>query len=356
MLLFVLAALTIFHFALPRGAGHTAALGLLWIALIFTALLGLTRAFVPEREQGVMDALVLAPCDRSAIWLAKSIAVFAFLGVAELVALPAFSLFFSGDRRAHGRRGRARERRHLRGRDADGRDGGREPRPRADPAAPLPPARDPGRRRRRRRERGRRRPLPRSSSCSTTPFSGCSPGRRSSTSSPRPDRPRGGPVYDDRGACDPRPEPAARIRGRDDRPLRRRDLADLLLRAERRRPGLLAADLLLPRPDRPDRVRVLRLGRVEGAPAPLEGPRERRPRELRRDPPGRRLRLADAADRLDLGEDLVGRLVGLERRPARALPRAVPLLLRLLHAPLLGRSGPGAGEHVARSTRSSASC
>ena len=38
-----------------------------------------------------MDALVLAPCDRSAIWLAKSLAVFAFLAVAELVALPAFA-------------------------------------------------------------------------------------------------------------------------------------------------------------------------------------------------------------------------------------------------------------------------
>jgi heme exporter protein B len=95
MLLFVLSALTVFHFALPRGAGHTAALGLLWIALVFTSLLGLTRAFVPEREQGLLDALVLAPCDRSAIWLAKSIAVFAFLAAAEVVALPAFSAFFS---------------------------------------------------------------------------------------------------------------------------------------------------------------------------------------------------------------------------------------------------------------------
>jgi heme exporter protein B len=95
MLLFVLAALTVFHFALPRGTGHTAALGLLWVALVLTALLGLTRAFVPEREQGLMDALVLAPCDRSAIWLGKSVAVFAFLGAAELVALPAFSAFFS---------------------------------------------------------------------------------------------------------------------------------------------------------------------------------------------------------------------------------------------------------------------
>jgi heme exporter protein B len=96
MLLFVIAALTIFHFALPRGTGHQAALGLLWAALIFTALLGLTRAFVAEREQGMFDALVLTPCDRSAIWLGKSIAVFAFLAAAEVVALPAFQIFFSG--------------------------------------------------------------------------------------------------------------------------------------------------------------------------------------------------------------------------------------------------------------------
>jgi heme exporter protein B len=96
MLLFVLSALTIFHFALPRGTGDVAARGLLWSALVFTALLGLTRAFVAEREQGMFDALVLAPCDRSAIWLAKSLAVFVFLVAAEVVALPAFSVFFTG--------------------------------------------------------------------------------------------------------------------------------------------------------------------------------------------------------------------------------------------------------------------
>ena len=96
MLLFVLAALTVFHFAVPTGTSQTAALGLLWVAIIFTALLGLTRAFVPEREQGLLDALLLAPCDRSAIWLAKAFSVFAFLVIAELLALPAFSLFFAG--------------------------------------------------------------------------------------------------------------------------------------------------------------------------------------------------------------------------------------------------------------------
>ena len=96
MLLFVVATFVIFHFALPAGSSDLAASGLLWVAIIFTALLGLGRAFVPEREQRVLDGLVLAPCDRSAIWLGKSIATLAFLGAAEVVALPVFALFFHG--------------------------------------------------------------------------------------------------------------------------------------------------------------------------------------------------------------------------------------------------------------------
>jgi heme exporter protein B len=96
MLIFVIATLVVFHFALPAGSSDLASNGLLWVAILFTALLGLGRSFVPEREGGVLDGLVLAPCDRSAIWLAKSLAVLAFLGLVELVALPAFAIFFSG--------------------------------------------------------------------------------------------------------------------------------------------------------------------------------------------------------------------------------------------------------------------
>jgi len=96
MLLFVIATLVVFHFALPAGSSDLASNGLLWVAILFTALLGLGRSFVPEREGGVLDGLVLAPCDRSAIWLAKSLAVLVFLGLVELVALPAFAIFFSG--------------------------------------------------------------------------------------------------------------------------------------------------------------------------------------------------------------------------------------------------------------------
>jgi heme exporter protein B len=95
MLLFVLATLVVFHFALPEGTSDEAAYGLLWVAIVFTALLGLARAWVPEAEHGVLDALVLAPCDRSAIWLAKTLATLAFLITAQVVALPAFVLFFA---------------------------------------------------------------------------------------------------------------------------------------------------------------------------------------------------------------------------------------------------------------------
>jgi heme exporter protein B len=96
MLLFVVAVFVVFHFSLPAGSSDLAAGGLLWVAIVFTALLGLGRAFVPEREQRVLDALVLAPCDRSAVWLAKSLATLAFLAAAELVALPVFALLFHG--------------------------------------------------------------------------------------------------------------------------------------------------------------------------------------------------------------------------------------------------------------------
>jgi heme exporter protein B len=95
MLLFVVATLAVFHFALPTGSGDDAAYGMLWIAIVFTALLGLARAWAPERDGGALDGLVLAPCDRSAIWLGKTLAVLVFLAAAEIVALPAFALFFA---------------------------------------------------------------------------------------------------------------------------------------------------------------------------------------------------------------------------------------------------------------------
>jgi heme exporter protein B len=94
MLLFVVSALVVFHFALPADASELAAYGLLWVALVFTALLGLVRAFVAEREEALLDGLVLAVRDLSAIWLGKGLSIVAFLSLAAALALPAFALFF----------------------------------------------------------------------------------------------------------------------------------------------------------------------------------------------------------------------------------------------------------------------
>ncbi|MGH3115742.1 MAG: heme exporter protein CcmB [Gaiellales bacterium] len=94
MLIFVVGVLVVFHFALPEDSSRRAAAGMLWIALLFTALLALVRSFVAEREGTVIDGLLLAPCDRSAIWLGKALSVFAFLAFAEVVALPAFALLY----------------------------------------------------------------------------------------------------------------------------------------------------------------------------------------------------------------------------------------------------------------------
>ena len=54
------------------------------------------------------------------------------------------------------------------------------------------------------------------------------------------------------------------------------------------------------------------------------------------------------ADRIDLGARVVGRVVVVEREPTRSLPRALSLLLRVLHAALLARAGARARKHVRR--------
>jgi heme exporter protein B len=86
----------IFHFGLNRNqvSGQLAA-GVLTVTLLFAAMLGINRLFVAEREQGGFDAFLLAPVDRTAMLVAKATALFLYLVVLEIVALPAFALFLA---------------------------------------------------------------------------------------------------------------------------------------------------------------------------------------------------------------------------------------------------------------------
>jgi heme exporter protein B len=81
--LFALLSILVFSFALElnREARIEAVGGVLWVTILFASILGLNRSMTMEREGGGMDALLLAPVDRAAIYAGKLAAngIFAFL-------------------------------------------------------------------------------------------------------------------------------------------------------------------------------------------------------------------------------------------------------------------------------------
>ena len=102
MILFAIVTFVIFHFGLNQDTidGQLAA-GVLTVTLLFAAMLGINRLFVAEREQGGFDAFLLAPVDRSALLVAKATALFLFLVVLEVIAVPAFGLLLLGPSLGH---------------------------------------------------------------------------------------------------------------------------------------------------------------------------------------------------------------------------------------------------------------
>jgi heme exporter protein B len=97
MTLFTLTVYVLFHFGLDRDTlDGSLASGVLWVTLLLAAVVGVARLFATEREQGGIEALLLAPVDRTSLFLAKGAALFLFLCAVELVALPAFALLLLG--------------------------------------------------------------------------------------------------------------------------------------------------------------------------------------------------------------------------------------------------------------------
>jgi heme exporter protein B len=97
MALFTVTVFVLFHFGLDRDSldGELAS-GVLWVTLLLATVIGVSRLFAAEREQGGIDALLLAPVDRTALFLAKATALFLYLLALELVAVPAFGLLLLG--------------------------------------------------------------------------------------------------------------------------------------------------------------------------------------------------------------------------------------------------------------------
>jgi heme exporter protein B len=79
-------------FGLAFGPGRTAlrsaAPALLWLAVLFAGVLALRRSFEAETEDAALEGLVLAPADRTAIYVGKVLAV-----SVQLIGLEAVTLF-----------------------------------------------------------------------------------------------------------------------------------------------------------------------------------------------------------------------------------------------------------------------
>jgi heme exporter protein B len=99
MLLFATVAMIAFQFGFGFRVDDTTPLagGILWATLALTAVLGVGRSFVPEREQRVLDGLLLSPVSRTLLIGARACSVFVYMAVVELITVPLVAVFFVDD-------------------------------------------------------------------------------------------------------------------------------------------------------------------------------------------------------------------------------------------------------------------
>ena len=69
--------------------------GVLWIAFTFAGMLGLSRSFASELENGCLEGLKLCPVDRSAIYTGKTISNAVIMFMVELITIPLFAVMFN---------------------------------------------------------------------------------------------------------------------------------------------------------------------------------------------------------------------------------------------------------------------
>jgi heme exporter protein B len=97
VLVFALLSLVIFYFAWDSTAVAAIDLapGVLWVTFTFAGLLGLQRSFGVETHERAIDALLVAPIEREAIYIGKALANLVFVGAVLLIAVPALAIFYN---------------------------------------------------------------------------------------------------------------------------------------------------------------------------------------------------------------------------------------------------------------------
>ena len=99
LLFFSLLLLFVFQFALGPDRERLAGVlpGVLWLGFILSGLLALGRTFLVEREHDCWEGLLLAPGDKSAVYVGKLVGNLALMGAVEALVLALFVVFFDID-------------------------------------------------------------------------------------------------------------------------------------------------------------------------------------------------------------------------------------------------------------------
>ena len=96
MLVFSLLVVVVFSFIFEPGTMEHSRVagGIYWMALIFAGLLGLGKSMQSEISGGNLEALLLSPISRNAIFYGKVLSIFTFLLFMQLIMLPLFAVLY----------------------------------------------------------------------------------------------------------------------------------------------------------------------------------------------------------------------------------------------------------------------
>ncbi len=97
MIMFGLLVMVIFSFAFePTGndqIDNLVAPGVLWVALTFAGMIGLNRSLAIDLDNDALQGLLLAPIDRSSLYVGKVLSNFLFMLLSDIVVLVLFVVF-----------------------------------------------------------------------------------------------------------------------------------------------------------------------------------------------------------------------------------------------------------------------
>jgi len=97
MFIFALIVILVFSFSFELRVEQVnkVAPGVLWVAFTFAGMLGLSRSFILESDQGCLEGLLLCPVDRSVIYFGKMLSNLLFITMTEVVILPLYFALFN---------------------------------------------------------------------------------------------------------------------------------------------------------------------------------------------------------------------------------------------------------------------